>query len=190
MKVDTFIHNEKKNSEGKSNGIKTLKTKLMLNKETIRDLRNLDLKRVVGGGHTSRCTLDEGCGSSDIRLKTNIRAIDNALETVLSLKGFKYEWKKDDSGLPVSEGAPLGFLAQDVEKVLPEVVTTHSNGYKAIFYQNITAVLVEAMKQQQVIIDQQRAELSRLGAELEQMKTFVQKLDVLVQSKAQAAGHF
>ena len=49
MKVDTFIHNEKMNSEGNSNGIKPLKNKLRLNKETVRILNSSDLKRVAGG---------------------------------------------------------------------------------------------------------------------------------------------
>ena len=80
--------------------------------------------------------------SSDKRLKKTIKQIDGALEKVNKLKGVSFEWK--ESGTQA-----LGLIAQDVEKVIPELVTTDDNGFKGIRYNNIIAVLVEAIKEQQ-----------------------------------------
>ena len=80
--------------------------------------------------------------SSDKRLKKTIKQIDGALEKVNKLKGVSFEWK--ESGTQA-----LGLIAQDVEKIIPELVTTDDNGFKGIRYNNIIAVLVEAIKEQQ-----------------------------------------
>ncbi|MEW6734037.1 MAG: tail fiber domain-containing protein [Acidobacteriota bacterium] len=105
--------------------------------------------------------------TSDIRLKTNIRGIEGALEKVLSLKGIRYEWKAVENSPINSEGTQLGFSAQDVEKVLPEVISADADGYKGISYQNITPVIVEAMKEQQQIIEKQKSEIEQLKAQLQ-----------------------
>lgn len=81
--------------------------------------------------------------ASDIKLKENIRPINNALSKVLALSGVKYEWKNKDSG---GYGDKLGFIAQEVEKVLPELVY-ESGGYKGVHYKDTTALLVEAIKE-------------------------------------------
>jgi hypothetical protein len=77
---------------------------------------------------------------SDVRTKTNISKINNALETVSNLEGVKFNWKE-------SNQPSLGFIAQDVEKVIPEIVSTDQNGYKSLDYSKLTAVLVEALKE-------------------------------------------
>lgn len=103
---------------------------------------------------------------SDMSLKTNIRSIDNALEKVLQLHGVTFEWKQGEAeAMPV--GTQIGFTAQEMEKVLPEIVKTAGNGYKTISYENVTAVLVEAMKDQQKIIKQQQAEIDALKEQLQ-----------------------
>lgn len=80
--------------------------------------------------------------TSDERFKTNISTIDSALDKVTSLRGVNFDWK--DTGRKT-----IGFIAQEVEKILPELVHTDSNGYKSVEYANITAILVEAIKEQQ-----------------------------------------
>ena len=82
--------------------------------------------------------------SSDARLKTDIRPLNNALDTVLSLQGKQY--RLIDEAVNQTD---IGLIAQDVEKVLPQIVTQSEDGYKAIDYQSLTAVLIEAMKEQQ-----------------------------------------
>ncbi|USN58451.1 MAG: tail fiber domain-containing protein [Candidatus Peribacteria bacterium] len=71
---------------------------------------------------------------------------------------MRFDWKKD--------GTPsLGFIAQEVEQVLPELVS-HSGEYEAVQYGNITAILVEAVKEQQQQIKKLQEEITSLKAQL------------------------
>jgi hypothetical protein len=87
--------------------------------------------------------------SSDERLKDNIQPIPNALDKVLELTGNTFDWndKSDHTGKDV------GVIAQEVENVLPNIVTTRPDGYKAVKYDRIVALLIEAIKEQQQEID-------------------------------------
>jgi len=90
--------------------------------------------------------------SSDIALKENISPISNSLEKVKNLRGVTYDW--NDSHIARKGGLDdiymrkrdVGLLAQDVEKVLPEIVARRQDGYLAIKYDRIVALLVEAIK--------------------------------------------
>ena len=96
--------------------------------------------------------------SSDKRFKKNIHKIDSALEKVLQLNGVTYDWRVDEfKNRNFSRTKQVGFIAQNVESVLPEVVQTYGDGYKAVDYAKITALLNEAIKEQQVQIKQQAA---------------------------------
>ena len=88
---------------------------------------------------------------SDERLKSNIKTIDNALDKVTKLRGVSYT-KKDTQG--------IGVIAQEVEKVIPEVV--HDGKYKSVAYGNMVGVLIEAMKEQQKQIDKQQKQIDEL----------------------------
>ena len=80
---------------------------------------------------------------SDERLKSDIETIDNALDKVMSMRGVSYT-KQAEKG--------IGVIAQEIEKVLPEVVT--DGEYKSVAYGNIVGVLIEAIKEQQKQIDE------------------------------------
>ena len=70
------------------------------------------------------------------RFKTNIAPIENALDKISALNGVYYDWRRDefkDKGF--EDGRQIGVIAQDVEKVLPELVKTDSQGYKAVSYE-------------------------------------------------------
>jgi hypothetical protein len=102
---------------------------------------------------------------SDARLKKDIRPIENALGSILRLEGKTFNWRMEEfpeEGF--AEGLDLGLIAQEVEEVLPELVQVDRDGYKAIEYGKLAAVLVEAVKQQQAEI----AVLLARVAELEQ----------------------
>ena len=60
------------------------------------------------------------------------------------------------------EGADFGFIAQELEEVLPEVVHTRGDGYKTVMYEKVVPVLVQAMKEQQKMIEALRAEIDLL----------------------------
>jgi hypothetical protein len=103
-------------------------------------------------------------GSSDARFKTNITPIENPLQKVLQLRGVNFDWKTTEfPARSFSENRSVGFIAQEVEKVLPEVVQTEKNaeGYKSVQYDKVVALLVEAIKDQQKQIDSLKAELKK-----------------------------
>jgi len=82
--------------------------------------------------------------SSDERLKDNIEEIPNALDKVESIRGVHFDWNDKQE---VYEGHDIGVIAQEVEKVLPEIVEDRDNGYKAVKYEKLTAVLIQAVKE-------------------------------------------
>lgn len=86
---------------------------------------------------------------SDARVKKNVRPIPLALEKVLSMRGVYYE-----PTLHPGTGDRVGVIAQEVESVIPELVTTDKNGMKGVMYQNIVGVLIEAIKEQNEKIQQ------------------------------------
>ena len=91
--------------------------------------------------------------SSDQRLKENIINIDNAVDIVKQLNGVRYDWteayiesKGGEDGTFVRK-QDIGVIAQEVEKVFPEIVAENSGGYKAVKYERLVAVLIEAVKE-------------------------------------------
>ena len=82
---------------------------------------------------------------SDISLKENIKPIKNALDKVERLQGVTFDWKESDSILNIKED--IGFIAQDVQKVLPELVRENDNGKLSLRHQGIISVLAEAIKE-------------------------------------------
>jgi hypothetical protein len=104
-------------------------------------------------------------GSSDARFKTNIAPIANPLQKVLALRGVNFNWNTSEFPQKMfSEKRTLGFIAQEVEKVLPEIVQTENTteGYKSVQYDKVVALLVEAMKEQQKQINQLRKQVKQL----------------------------
>jgi hypothetical protein len=84
--------------------------------------------------------------SSDERLKENVTLIGGALDKVESLRGVEFDWIANEEIHP-NNGHDLGVIAQEVEAVLPVLVQTRENGYKAVKYDKLTAVLIEAVKE-------------------------------------------
>jgi hypothetical protein len=97
--------------------------------------------------------------SSDERLKDNIELISNPIEKVQSLKGVTWDW--NDNADELQQSLPnVGVIAQDVEKVLPQLVTDRDNGFKGVDYAKLTGLLIEAIKDQQKQIDELKSKLS------------------------------
>ena len=86
---------------------------------------------------------------SDKSLKKNIKPLESSLNKILSLSGYSFDWKSDNRG-------DIGVIAQEVEAVFPEIVKTDTHtGFKSVQYENLIAPLIEAVKTQQIIIDEQ-----------------------------------
>ena len=82
--------------------------------------------------------------SSDKRLKDNIIPISKPTEKLKQIGGYTFDWNDNQT---TYEGHDIGVIAQEIEKVLPEVVTTRDNGYKAVKYEKIVALLIESNKE-------------------------------------------
>ena len=107
--------------------------------------------------------------TSDERLKENVKTIDSSLSKVLQIRGVEFDWKElteeEKKTIHGNEGHDVGVIAQEVEEVLPEVVTERENGYKAVKYDKMVALLIEAMKEQQSQIEELKSEISKLKGE-------------------------
>ncbi len=96
--------------------------------------------------------------NSDLALKDNVEALTGGLSKVLALRGVRYSLKAEDEAArdePNTE-RHLGFIAQEVQAILPEVVS-ESHGLLTLSYTSIVPLLVEAIKEQQIQIDALRA---------------------------------
>lgn len=98
--------------------------------------------------------------TSDQRFKQNIEPIQNALPLIDQLNPVYYNWKnKQTTNKDYKE---LGFLAQELEKVVPNVVKTNQDGYKSVAYANLTSLLVAGMKEQQQTIHNLQNQIDEL----------------------------
>lgn len=112
---------------------------------------------------------------SDIRYKTNIESLTNALTNVMSLHGIYYNWDKKKIGRDAyTKARQIGFSAQEIEQYFPEIVQTDARGYKAIDYSRLTPILVEAIKEQQNTIAQQREEMKQVRDEIAAIKSLLE----------------
>ncbi|MBX9783486.1 MAG: tail fiber domain-containing protein [Chitinophagaceae bacterium] len=114
---------------------------------------------------------------SDARYKQNILPIASALSTIMQLKGKTYYWNQAAyPNMNFDSTAQMGFIAQEIETVLPHLVSTDSKGYKSVNYTQVIPLLTEAVKEQQQKIDAQQQKM-----ELQQQKldTQHQKIDDL-----------
>jgi hypothetical protein len=107
---------------------------------------------------------------SDVRYKTDIVPVTGALDKVIRMQGVKYNWRYSEfPQLNFPEGEQIGVIAQDIEKIVPQVVYTDPDGYKSVSYEKLVPVLIEAIKEQQDLIKSQQDQIDEL-------KTFVNHL--------------
>jgi hypothetical protein len=111
---------------------------------------------------------------SDARLKEDIHTITRARELLQALHGVHYRWKKDaQAKFGTTSGDDIGLLAQDVQRVLPEAVTTLPDGTLTVSYDKVVPLLVEALKAQDAKLQQleaNEAKLKALEARLEKLE--------------------
>ena len=115
------------------------------------------LETVTGGVTiTGTCTASVFNATSDATLKTNIVPIENPLAILEKITGVSFDWRDN-------EGSAEGVLAQDVEQVLPNAVSTDEKGKKSVSYNNLVGVLIEAVKGQQEQINKLKDKLNGLS---------------------------
>jgi len=106
--------------------------------------------------------------SSDRKLKKNIQSLEGSLEKVLDLRGVSFEWKKNNK-------KSIGFIAQEVQEVVPDLVKNNKKEHDGVVteehlgvdYGNITALLVEAVKEQQALINRLEERIKTLESKSE-----------------------
>ncbi len=109
---------------------------------------------------------------SDARWKTNISTIDNALEKVASLRGVSYEWIDPAKGM----GDQIGVIAQEVEDIFPEAVSTDNQGYKSVAYAKLVSPLIEAVKTLKAENEQLKQRNEDIIDQLAEIKAILHKL--------------
>ena len=120
-------------------------------------------------------------GGSDIRWKKDIGNLENNLDKIMLLKGVSFRWRTEefpDAGF--DEGEQIGLIAQDVEKVFPELVRTDQNGYKAVAYDKLSAILIEAVKEQESKIEYTNKENQQLRLQLEILQGRIEEIEILM----------
>lgn len=104
---------------------------------------------------------------SDQKAKTNIKGLTSSLSKVLQLKGVSFDWNSEIVPNKASnQKSSVGLIAQEVEKIIPEVVVTErieGKNLKTVEYANLTAVLIEAIKEQQQQIEDLKETLKKLS---------------------------
>ena len=88
--------------------------------------------------------------SSDKRLKDNIIRIENPLEKVGKIGGYTFDWNDNQQ---TYTGKDVGVIAQEIQEVLPELVTERDNGYLAVKYEKIVPLLIESIKELKQEVD-------------------------------------
>ncbi|MBI5915688.1 MAG: tail fiber domain-containing protein [Bacteroidetes bacterium] len=124
---------------------------------------------------TNSCTCP-----SDARFKQNIVPLPQALDKVLALRGVGYEF--NCAAFPergFSQSPQVGFIAQELQAVMPELVRTMEDGYLAVDYQKLTPVLVEAIKEQQATIVAQQQTIADMRARLVQVEKLAASMSQL-----------
>lgn len=107
--------------------------------------------------------------TSDRRFKKNISTIDSSLAKVSALRGVEFEWRRNEfPSRALPEGTEMGFIGQEVEEVVPSIVSTNGSGVRSVKYAQMNALLVEAVKELSTKNDALEARLSALEKSLAQ----------------------
>lgn len=123
------------------------------------------LGSLAGTWLLNSCSINVTC-PSDQKAKTNIVELESSLDKIISLKGVSFDWNPDVvPTLAAEQGRQIGLIAQEVEKVVPEIVGTtkaDGNDLKTVKYENLVALLIEGMKEQQQQIEDLKQRVSEL----------------------------
>ncbi|KXK51995.1 MAG: Pectinesterase [Chlorobi bacterium OLB7] len=126
---------------------------------------------------------------SDARLKENVEPLTGMLDKVAQLAPKSYTFKTDIAGMNLPTGTQVGFIAQEVEKVFPELVTTNfvpgadeenSTEYKGINYIGLVPVMAEAIREQRDVVTANHEEVTDLKKDVSDVKTNVSNLTTQV----------
>jgi hypothetical protein len=104
--------------------------------------------------------------SSDKQLKDNITLISNPIEKIMKIGGYTFDWNDKQT---FNSGKDYGVIAQEIEEIMPELVNVNHNGFKAVRYEKITPLLIEAIKEQNSMIKNQKERIDKLEEVIQQI---------------------
>ena len=113
--------------------------------------------RIQGNGNLlirGSVTASSSFYTSDLRYKKNLQPINHALEKIVQLQGYNYYWKDEQQDRSLQSGV----IAQEVQKIFPELVRADSKGYLSVNYVGLVPYLIESIKEQQDQIQQLQKE--------------------------------
>jgi hypothetical protein len=111
---------------------------------------------------------------SDIRYKKNIQPIQSPIEKLEQLNGVTYKYRKEEfPQMGFTDKEQIGLIAQEVEKVFPQLVVTDNKGFKAVDYVKLVPVLLEGMKVQQSELIQQQSVNRSLQDQIDELKKLI-----------------
>ena len=114
------------------------------------------------GNATLAGTLTE---NSDIRLKKNFTPLTDALSSLSQIHGYRYQWKNR-----INKDDQIGLIAQEVQSVYPELISENEEGMLSVSYTKMVPILLEAIKEQQVQIQDQGVLINELINRIDQLE--------------------
>jgi hypothetical protein len=126
---------------------------------------------------------------SDARLKKNIVPLTGSLAQITQLRGVEYDFRNGEiPGIKLPTEHQIGFLAQEVEKIIPDAVRIGSNGYRAINYNFVVPLLTEAVKEEQNEITQNATDLQNANRSIVVLTAKVDQLEAQVEQLLSRTG--
>ena len=108
---------------------------------------------------------------SDIRFKEHIKPLSNTLENIMKLQGVSYDWRVNEfPDRYFNTKKQIGIIAQDLEKIYPELVETDKEGYKSVDYSKMAPLFIESFKEQQQQIKLQQEQIKLLQDQIDALK--------------------
>merc|ERR1719240_545697 len=124
--------------------------------------------------------------TSDRRLKENVRNITDPLEHLAALRGVRYTWRADAFGASSrANSSDVGFIAQELEEIFPELVVDGATGYKAVLYNGIIPVLVEGVKAQHAHTKAQQTRIDSQQTRIDSLESQVASLEAAAKIQEQ-----
>jgi hypothetical protein len=115
--------------------------------------------------------------TSDSTAKKDIRQLDSQMDKIKKVKGVSYQWKEEKEAGIKGNKRTYGVIAQDLEKIYPDMVFTNDKDEKGVYYHELTIVLLEAVKEQQSQIEQQQAAIEAQAKVLADLEKRMLKLE-------------
>jgi hypothetical protein len=122
---------------------------------------------------------------SDARLKVNIKPLGGALNKIMAMQGVTYNWNKElEQNKMLTDKLQYGLIAQELEKIIPELINTDEEGWKGIEYSHLVPVLIEALKEQQQTIENQKQLITGNTDDITFLKNYTKELEAKINTIA------